>query len=204
MCVFGARAQIPGTQWLFFFCTTLLILKCQLFSQPVQKLSSFGLGTTHTHINTAFLNLKVYLGAWNVCNTNRNKIITKNKKSQQVKMISSLMLVVSGVSLLLDNSLSTSFRHVFWGVLHSISLRLLQICWSPDMDSGLQCDPHIFCWIHVWALCRPVQDVHFAHLEVVIHQKWGMLCVTIMLEDKCWPKASFVADCLRLSSKIFP
>ncbi len=84
--------------------------------------------------------------------------------------------------------------------LLSKSLKLLQIYWCPGMDSGLQCAPLIFYWIQVWALCSLVKDVHFAHLEVVLHQKRGMLWVVIMLEDKTSTQTIF---CCRLPEVVF-
>ncbi len=107
-------------------------------------------------------------------------------------MISPLMLVVNCLSLFLDFLRSRS---------PCKSLKLLQMCWSPGMDSGLQWAPQIFYRIHVWALCRPVKDIHFTHLEVVLHQKRGMLWVVIMLEDKMSTQTMFCCTLPKFVSK---
>ncbi len=124
-------------------------------------------------------------------------------------MISPLMLVVNRCipfawkQPLVVCCSSQQLPHVSWGVAAHSSFQISQA--PPDllvscMDSGLQWAPQIFCWIQVWALCRPVKDVHFAHLEVVLHQKWGMLWVFIMLEDKTSTQPKF---CCRLPEVVF-
>lgn len=94
-------------------------------------------------------------------------------------MMISLLLIVTSVSSLLDNSLLSSPDESQTILL---SLQLLQICQSSGMDLGLQFTPQIYQ--QLWS----GQSIGFT-LEVALHQEPRMFWVIVVLETE--PKSSF-------------